>query len=273
MISEYLPQTANNFESLLHRKEYKAPKRLVYGNLSAHLREGVYKMDSVVSFGQDSIELFDNLIEKLHRLPTPKEYISEGLVIMENYWKENRHTNKKIGGYPFNKGVKLGCADRLLRTYISFIVEIHLQLLLKEKGFKVCEHPLIDSIMGVDLIAENHKKRYYIHVTTSKRGEGGSIQSVKHKEKRGLFLFGGEWHNYSRDFSGDVVLHYPQKAVGGMAKEVNNLILLEKEYLDFFFDLKDISSKHGEPLGRPSKLLRFNEWTRAALNIDVMEEL
>lgn len=269
-----LPKTVADLEGLLSKKEYQAPKRLQYSRLKGRLREGVFKMDGVVTWGPESITLFDDLLEKFERIPTATEYIQEGLVMMEAYWRANKYTHPKIEGYPFTKGVKLGCADRLLRTYLSKIVELHTKLLLKSMGFKVQEHPLLDAVMGVDLVVENHKKRYYLHITTAKTGESGAIRSVRRKENRGHFMVDGRWVNYTRDFTGDAVLFYPQVPNTGIAKMINGMPVLTKDYLTFYFDLKDISGKHGEPLdASPSKLDKFCKWAEVHLGKDIKGEL
>src|SRR5579875_156901 len=122
-------------EQLLAQPKYKAFKRLDYSTVQPELMDGVQKMDSIVSFGQEAIDLFDNLCLDLKRLPTQKEYIDAGMPIYEAFWAEHQYTNPKINGYPWTKGVKLGVMDRMARTYSSKVVELHLELMLKELGF------------------------------------------------------------------------------------------------------------------------------------------
>ncbi|MED4619466.1 hypothetical protein [Priestia megaterium] len=176
-----LNYTLEELETLLAKPEYRAYNRLNYSNVPEALYDGVKKMDNVVSFGQEVIDLFDNMVDRLGRLPSQKEYIAEGLPLYEAFWKENQYTHKKINGYPWTKGVKLGIMDRIARTYTSKLVELHLELMLKELGFTVKAHPLLDSVMGVDLVVEDDEKIYYVHVTTSKYGVAGAEKSVMRK--------------------------------------------------------------------------------------------
>jgi hypothetical protein len=266
-----LKLTVHQLEELLAQPEYKAFKRLDYSQVQPELMDGVKKMDSVVSFGKEAIDLFDNLTAELKRLPTQKEYIEAGLPIYEAYWNENRLTNDKINGYPFTKGVKLGCMDRLARTYTSKVVELHLELLLKDMGFTVKTHPLLDSVMGVDMVVEDAKKRYYVHVTTSKYGIAGAEQSVRRKEKRGKFMVGSTWVSYGRDFTGDVILCYESTAPlhDGSTKWINNIPLFKREYLEEYFALKRLG-KSGELLtSKQSKLEDFKLWAKVNLKMNL----
>jgi hypothetical protein len=263
--------TVTQLEELLAQPQYKAFQRLDYSKVQPELMDGVKKMDSVVSFGQEAIDLFDKLTAELKRLPTQKEYIDAGLPIYEAFWNENRLTHDKINGYPFTKGVKLGCMDRLARTYISKVVELHLELLLKDMGFVVKTHPLLDSVMGVDMIVEDGKKRYYVHVTTSKHGVAGAEKSVMHKEKRGKFKIGSLWVQYARDFSGDCILCYESVTPlhDGSTKWINNIPLFNREYLQEYFAMRKLGSK-GELLSaKGSKLDSFKLWAKGTLKMNI----
>lgn len=268
-----LKLTAKELEDLLAKPEYKAYKRLDYENLKQNkpeLYDGVQKMDSVVSFGMDVINLFDTLMADLKRLPTQKEYIDAGLPICQRYWEENKYTHEKINGYPFTAGVKLGCMDRLARTYTSKLVELHLELTLKDLGYKVKTHPLVDAIMGVDMIVEDDKKRYFVHVTTSRFGQAGAEKTVKRKEKRGKFKVGSAWVRYGRDFEGDCILCYESTAPlnDGSTKWINGNPVFDRDYIQQYFASKRLS-KAGELLNKPSKLDQFRLWARGTLKVAI----
>lgn len=269
--SHNLNLSVSQLEELLGRPDYKAYKRLDYSQVPEHLLDGVHKMDSVVSFGQEAIDLFDKLMTDLDRLPTQKEYIEAGLPIYQAFWAENQYTNQKINGYPFTKGVELGCKDRLARTYLSKVVELHLELLLKDLGFTVKTHPLLDSIMGVDLIVEDGVKRHYVHVTTSKHGISGAEKSVKLKEKRGNFTVGSVWVKYGRDFKGDCILCYESTTPlnDGSTKWINNIPLFNRDFLEQYFAMKRLG-KSGELLSsNQSKLEDFKLWAKATLKVNI----
>lgn len=260
--------TVEQLEDLLAQPEYKAYKRVDYKALSDELFDGVKIAENVITFGQGIITLFDDLIKQTKRIPTQKEYIDAGIIICQNFWAENQYTLNTINGYPFTKGVKLGCMNRLARTYTSKIVELHLELLLKDLGFKVISHPLIDSVMGVDIVAEDDLKRYYIHVTTSTKGHYHAEKSVKVKEKRGKFKVGEAWVVFGRDFTGDCILcyEYGMPFTDGSTKWINNNPVFNKEYIKNYFALRKLSETRGELLSNPnSKLDYFKAWAEVTL--------
>lgn len=264
--------TVQELEDLLEQPEYKAFKRLNYKELSDELFDGVKIAERVITFGQGIITLFDDLMRQTKRIPTQKEYINAGMVICEKFWKEQQYTLNTINGYPFTKGVKLGCMNRLARTYTSKIVELHLELLLKELGFKVMTHPLIDSIMGVDIVAEDDYKRYYIHVTTSSKGHYQAEKSVMAKEKRGKFKVGDAWVVYGRDFKKDCILcyEYGMQFSDGSTKWINNNPVFTKEYIEHYFSLRKCTDARGELLTNPnSKLDYFKAWAEANLKVQI----
>lgn len=263
--------TCRELEKLLSKPQYKAVKRVDYKKLSPALMIGVKKVESIVSFGQEAIYLFDNLASELNRLPTMTEYIEAGMPIYQQYWNDNKETHPKINGFPFEKGVRIGVQDRLARTYTSKVVELHLELLLKELGYKVYSHPLIDNIMGVDLIVEDNKKRYYIHVTTSKRGQNGAEKSVRQKEKRGKFLIGETWVQYGRDFSGDCVLCYESLIPlrDNSTKWINNNPVFKKSYIFDYIEYRRIGNKGELLTSEQSKLQDFKDWAKTILKVDI----
>ncbi|MCM3639709.1 hypothetical protein M4D68_00930 [Priestia aryabhattai] len=270
-----LNYTLAELEELLAQPDYRAYTRLNYSNVPEPLLDGVRKMDNVVSFGQGIIDLFDNMVDRLGRLPSQKEYIDEGLPISQEFWEENQHTHNKINGYPWTKGVKLGVMDRLARTYTSKLVELHLEIMLKDLGYKVRTHALLDSVMGVDIVVEDDLKRYYVHVTTSKHGIAGAERSVRKKESRGNFLVKGEykdyWVKYGRDFKGDCVLCYESTTPlhNNSTKWINNNPVFNKEYIQEYFQLRKISNR-GELLDSPEcKLFDFKIWAKATLKTEI----
>lgn len=267
--------TVRELEALLATAPYKAIKRLNYTALyqrEPRLKKEINKMDSVTSFGEKAIDLFDDLSKDLGRLPTQKEYIQAGIPVYRDYWNNNKYSNKKINGYHWTQGIELGVTDRLARTYTSKVVELQLELLLKDLGYKVYTHPLIDAVMGVDIVAEDDKKRYYIHVTTSKKGQAGAEESVRSKEKRGSFMVDGVWVNYCRDFSIDSVLCYESTTAlqDGSTRFVNGNPVINRDFLEYYMICKRIG-KQGELLSAGySKLDDFKEWAKANVKVDII---
>lgn len=267
--------TSDQLQELLNTAPYRAFKRLDYQLVPEHLMDGVEKQDDVVTFGQELMYLFDNLAQQLGRLPTQKEYLEAGMPYTVAYWKEHQYTNPKINGYPYTKGVELGCKDRIARTYSSKIIELQLELILKELGFKVYTNPLLDTIAGVDIVAEDDSKRYYIHVTTSSRGVDQALKAVRKKEKRGKFLIGSSWVNYGRDFRNDLVICYDSRQYedSPSTQWANNNPLLKKGFVEEFMALRKLGNK-GELLSsNRNKLQDFADWAKAMLKVDIMEEV
>lgn len=265
--------SSKQLEELLSESQYKVFKRVDYNGLPNDLREGVFKAEAVTSFGKEALGLFDNLCNDLGRLPTQKEFVDKGLPLYEAYWNKYQDSHKAINGHPFDKGAKLGCMNRLARNYISRVVETHLELLLKEMGFTVKSHPLIDSVMGVDLVIEDHMKRYYIHVTTSIHGRDRAEKSVMKKESRGSFTVKGKWVSFARDFSGDVILCYKSGSpdeTDESTKWINNLPLFKKEYIEEYFLMAQLSVRKGEGINAPHcKLEYFKAWAKANLKEEI----
>ena len=266
--------TVRELENLLATAPYRAKKRLHYGNIAKSnpkLKKEIDRMDRVSTFGDKAINLFDDLSLELGKIPSQAEYIEAGLPIYREYWEVNKYSDSKIDGYPWTNGIETGVTDRLARAYTSKIVEVHLELLLKDLGYKVYTHPLVDAVLGVDIVAEDDKKRYYLHVTTSKRGQAGAEEAVKKKERRGKFKVNGAWVYFTRDFTGDLVICYEGVTPlhDGSTKFINGNPLFNKDFVEYYFICKRIGNK-GELLSSPqSKLEDFNEWAKATLNTDI----
>lgn len=267
--------TVNELEAILDKPEYKAFKRLDYDSVQPALMDGVRKQDDIISFGQEAIDLFENLTNDLGRIPTQKEYIEASLPIHQTFWEENQLTHNKINGYPFTKGVKLGIMDRIARNYTSRIVELHLELLLRDMGYTVKTHNLIDVLMGVDLIIEDGFKRHYIHVTTSKYSRQIAEKSVMRKQKRGSLKVGSNFVRYCRDFKGDLILCYDSLTPLGedSTKRINNNPVFKRAYIEEYLAVKRLGNsgeKMSQPISKPvSKLDDFILWAKANLNIEI----
>lgn len=263
--------TVHELEKLLDMPEYRAFKRLDYDSVQPALMDGVKKQDDIISYGQGALNLFKNLTNDLDRLPTQKEYIEASIPIHEEYWKENQYTHHKINGYPFTKGVKLGIIDRVARNYTSRIVELHLELLLKDMGYTVKTHALLDALMGVDIVAEDGFKRHYIHVTTSKYSRQVAEKSVMGKQKRGSLKVGSNFVKYCRDFRGDLILCYDSLTPLGedSTKWINNNPVFKREYLEDYFAIKRLGNS-GEKMSQSiSKLDDFIIWAKSNLNAEI----
>lgn len=266
--------TVRELENLLATAPYKTRTRLNYGAIARNnpkLKKEIDRMDRVATFGDKAINLFDNLSLHLGKIPSQREYIKAGLPIYREYWENNKYSDTKIDGYPWTVGIETGVIDRMSRAYTSKIVETHLELLLKELGFGVFTHPLVDSVLGVDLVVTDDRKRYYLHVTTSKNGQAGAEEAVKRKESRGKFKVNGAWVEYTRDFTGDIVICYESVTPlhDNSTKFINGNPVFNKDFVEYYFMCKRIGGK-GELLSSTqSKLQDFNEWAKSTVKTDI----
>ncbi|MEC1647625.1 hypothetical protein [Bacillus halotolerans] len=170
--------TSKEIERLLAIEKYKPIERLDKSTLTADEKAQVREVEEVVSFGQDLIELFDWFIEAKGTLPTQKQYVNSGINKILTWFATNK-PNLEITTVMVE-----ACKTRLTRTYMCKVIELHFEACLREHAphLKIISHPLIDSIMGVDIVAEDDTKRYYIHITSN---TPMAKRMLKKKEKMG----------------------------------------------------------------------------------------
>lgn len=274
LTANYSMYTAPTLEELLSTKKYKAVARLDYSKVPNHYMDGVRKMDNVRTFGVEITELFDKLFTEYGRLPTQREYIAAGMPICKAYWEDNRYS-ESINGYPFTKGVEMGITDRLARTYSSKVVEMHLELMLQDMGYKVLSHPVIDMVMGVDMIVQDEYARYYLHVTTSVRGHDAAEKNVMQKEKRGHLEVEGEKYRYYRNFKQDCIIVFEtgRKLPYQSTKWVNGHPLFYREYVDHYMAAKRLGNKKELLTGNINRLDDFVQWVQSHGGQDIYAEM
>ncbi|MGG1757723.1 hypothetical protein ABEQ76_10405 [Bacillus velezensis] len=250
-------------ERLLAQEEYKPIERLDKSTLGAEEKAQVREVEQVVSFGQEIIELFDWFLEHQGTLPTQKQYVNSGI-------------NKMLAWFATNKPevevttvMVEACKLRLTRTYMSKVIELHFEACLRENvpHLKIISHPLIDSIMGVDIVAEDDAKRYYIHITSN---TPMARKMLREKEKRGGLRVGNAFIKYNRDFTGDLMLMYDIHEESDTTKIVNGFPLFRPEFIVWRLDLASRSVSAGEFLTVAySKLQHFLHWAKHQLKLDL----
>lgn len=251
--------SVSQIESLLAQENYKPMEKVDLSQLTPQQGK---ELANVVTFGQDILTLFDKLVLQLQTLPTQTQYVEAGLPIAIAYIKENKP--KIVLSYL----AKQSLSQRLARTYLSKVIELHLNCIIAEQmpHMTIRTSPLLDSVMGIDLILEDDTKRYYVHVTSN---SPFAQKMLIDKENRGGYKVGNAFVPYSRDFSGDLVLRYNNRT-SHTTKMVNGMPLFDSGYIKNRFLLAEIQKSTGEPLSVPySKLQHFKDWVQTNLKMDV----
>lgn len=246
--------TSEKIEFLLAKEMYKPVDRMNKHELSDSERQEVNSLERITSFGQDILDLFDTMLEKKGTLPTQKEFTDAGVPLMLKYLRDFKSEIK------ITKTIREACKLRLTRTYMSKVVELHLECLLAETfpDMKLKTDPLLDTVMGVDFVLEDSKKRYYLHVTSN---TPFAMKMLKQKERRGGYKVGTTYVSYSRDFEGDIILKYDPNAETDVTQIINGFPLFKASFIDWQIGVARISKRKGELLSIPySKLDHFKDW-------------
>lgn len=243
-----LPKSTKEFEKLIGQAEYSTKKYLDRSKLTDKELMAVDAYENITSFGIDVADCFEDLLEELGRIPTQDEYVNRG-VELTSMWCEAilKHDNRVLG-INFEGAVVDACKDRLGRGYISMVNELHTKLLLKEiyPKAKVISHDLLDLLLGVDIVLELDKKRYYIHIF---KDSHYGVQAFYNKEQRGGINKDGKFIKYQRDFTGDVRLQYLSRDTNSdKCKFINGMPVFTREWLEGYLFMVTRSSKFGERL-------------------------
>ncbi|MFB4158913.1 hypothetical protein ACE1TF_03415 [Geomicrobium sp. JSM 1781026] len=216
--------TVNYIEETIARTEYAPIKRLDKHTLSKERKAELHQVEDIVSFGGEVIYLFDELVHMYEALPSQKKYVNAGVNKMLKYMTD------------FEPDIEVttvmveGCKLRLTRTYMSRLVELHLQAVIREElpNFKHIEYMYVDSVMGVDLVLEDDQKRYYVHVTSN---TPQAKAMLKNKESTGGLSVNRTYVPYSRDFDGDLILKYETSQASTSTKFINGFPLFDTDYV------------------------------------------
>lgn len=253
--------TAERLERILEKEQYRTIPFWDRSTLSEEEKKQVSKFESITSFGGTIANLFEDMMNSLGYVPTQREYVMKGIEITQDWWFDNRN-NPKVKGLPFNTVVRKACAERLARTWVSNIVELHTRLLIKDTmpHLKVYTHDLLDLVAGVDLVVEDDVKRYYVHIF---KNTSWGMKAYQQKQKRGGLFKGNQFIRYQRDFNGDIALAYEwdTRTDHSTTKFINGIPLFKSEFIEWKFNIIKKLPTVGESLMTPqSKLDRLNDW-------------
>lgn len=254
--------TVEKLEKRLASPEYKIREFWDRSTLTEEERKQVNAYESISSFGSDIANLFENMIERLGHVPSQEEFIQQGVELTREWFCDNMLKNPRLKGLPFNKIVQKATEERLARTWVSMVVELHTKLLIQETlpHLKVIQHDLLDLVMGVDLIVEDDKKRYYVHIF---KNTSWGMKAFKIKEKRGGLMKGKQFIKYKRDFTGDSILAYEwdKRTDHTSTKFINGIPLFKADFIEWKFKMMKRTSSIGEAVNtKESKLVKLNDW-------------
>lgn len=159
--------TIKSLEFWLRQKEYNIPKIHL---TKEEIKQEDYRMMEQNNriLGRSFNDTFNIWFQKWGRIPTPQEFIAMQLKdVKKNYsvpeWKRNYHIKFK-----WTPAVEKGIKQRILRSYISFINELHTELMIKNlyPKIKIDRGTELD-FAGIDIQAKDLKSGvvHKIHIT------------------------------------------------------------------------------------------------------------
>lgn len=239
--------TTASLEHWLRQREYTIqPVRLTAREVADANLKAMEKNNRVL--GRSFHHTFDKWYKQFKRIPTPQEFMALQLKdIRANFsntaWKRNNNIK-----FTWTDTVEKGIKNRILRSYKSFIIELHTELLISElfPKYQIMRDGELD-YSGIDLLVKDRKNKvdHFLHIT--KNGEY-AIDYLFKKEGRSLEFRGygeslwarPEWKKsnhaiYSnRSFTGHTFLLYDESGKGcGSCKLVNGYPLFTDEYIKY----------------------------------------
>lgn len=223
--------------NILKKEEYK-PKHQHLTKQELEDKEYLRMEESNCLFSIKELTLIEDYFEKYNRLITPTEFTE----LCYNHIL-SKLLNREIPiTFNWNKAVEKGLKNRLLRTYISFIIELHTCLLLKEMfpESEIIKSAELD-LQGIDILLKEKSIEHKIHITKHSpyaidyllKKEGLKIEFKKEDGK----LYSRPIHSkvqnekYAhRDFSGHTFLLY-DGFNSDTTQKINGYFLFRKEYL------------------------------------------
>ncbi len=253
--------STQDIEELLCREEYATVPASARYNLTKEEHEKVNVYESVTSFGADIADLFEDLMEDLGRIPTQAEFIKKGVFLTKEWWAaQTLRRNYQIYGVSWDKTIEQACKDRLGRSYLSIVNELHTTYLLKElfPAAKIITDDLLDLVMGVDIVMEYKSKRLYFHVY--KNSYWGKKAFISKEKRGGMKNQEGTYIKYRRNFRGDISLMY-DTFNSDTTRIVNGIPLFTEDYIIWVVEKALRSGVKGEPITKSaSKLHKLSSW-------------
>lgn len=223
--------------STLKKEEYK-PKHLHLTKKELEDKQYIRMEQYNGLFIAKELTLIEDYFEKYGKLITPNKFIE----LCYNQILKKILSGEIYIPFNWNKAVKKGLKNRLLRTYISFINEIHTCLLLKElfPETEIIKSAELD-LQGIDIVMKEKDIEHKIHITKHSpyaidyllKKEGLKIE-FKHENGK---LYSRPIHlkiaseKYShRDFAGHIFLLY-DAFNSDTTQKINGYFIFRKEYL------------------------------------------
>lgn len=189
--------TRTQLEYWLRQKEYTVPNtKLSYSEMKNPDVKKMERHNRIL--GRSFHHTFEIWFKKWKRIPTPQEFTAMQMQdLKKNFncdaWKRNQRVDFELSPI-VEKAIKC----RILRSYISFINEIHTELTIKEL-FPNCEVIRNDELdfAGIDLLVKDkkHKVEHKIHIT---KDSEYAIDFLFRKEGKLLEFRGYESKLYAR---------------------------------------------------------------------------
>lgn len=193
---------------------------------------------------------FEKWYKKYKRIPTPQEFVAMQMQdIRKNYANEGWKRKYKIN-FQWTPIVEKGIKQRLLRSYKSFINELHTELMIKElyPTYGVIRNDELD-YSGIDLLVRDRKNNidHKIHITKNSDYAIGFLFRKEGKELKfrgyGSKLFARPtWKRINnslcsqRDFTGHTFLLYTD-APNDAVKVINGYPLFRESHIKMKIDV------------------------------------
>lgn len=154
-------------EYWLRKKEFRVPELRMTG---AEIKEKEYILMERNNriLGRSFHHTFEKWFKKWGRIPTPQEFVAMQMQdIRKNYSNEGWKRKYNVQ-FKWTATVEKGIKQRLLRSYKSFINELHTELIIKEMfpHVKIVRNDELD-YSGIDLLVVDKKNQveHKIHIT------------------------------------------------------------------------------------------------------------
>ena len=211
------------------------------------------------------VTLYDDLELELGRIPTPTEFIEQGLnLALAFFGANNRRWCGQYGYYTFeiNEELIRAIKSRLKRAYMSRLIESCVIDYLKRKYPKIgiASSNLLDLNFGVDLVLRDKERDrlYYVHVLKNSKYSDSHLRDkgsrVSYRVINGNKV---RWHrNWGK---AHVLLKYNDLSSDRMQEVYGNLIFKD-EYLDRYFENLFGSDRYEKTKG--SEFEQFLSWVK-----------
>lgn len=240
---------------------------------------GYEEFEQLVSFGNIA-NMFEELADKLGRVPTQNEYIQEGLARSKAFFVGKSKSNGdrflpikkdksgkvlKWHNFKWTEKLEKAVTQRLARSYPSHMVEYStiLTLLSKFPQYKIGANDYLDGILGVDIVvgAEKANKVGYVHVTSA---SGYSDHWLKKKEDRTGKAWDkdGNKHEYKRNFKKGHI-HLAFSAYESESTEIiNGIPMIKHSHIQHVLEVAFTLAPYMDTWQAKEQLHQLHKWLK-----------